>query len=68
MQGLLSKSVSAYTKQAEFVATFSSTVEAANWCYKQGKCSTLNSGIRSHISEVANGKRKSAYGYIWKYE
>ena len=68
MQELLSKSISAYTKQAEFVATFSSTAEAANWCYKQGKCLTLNSGVRAHISEVANGKRKSAYGYIWKYE
>ena len=64
----LSKSVSAYTKDNDFVKNFSSTVEAANWCFEYGKTNSLSSGVRSHISEVANGKRKSAYGYIWKYE
>lgn len=62
------KTISAYTKQGEFVKNFSSTVEAANWCFEQGKCAALNSGVRSHISEAANGHRKSAYSYIWKYE
>ena len=28
---------------------------------------SINGGVRSHISEVARGLRKSAYGYIWKY-
>ena len=64
----LSKTISAYTKQKEFVKQFSSTAEAAAWCHEQGKCSTLNSGVRAHISEAANGRRKSAYTYIWKYE
>ena len=67
MKELLSKTISAYTKQGEFVKSFSSTVEAAEWCYNQKKCATLNSGVRSHIGEAANGKRKSAYTYIWKY-
>lgn len=66
MQGL-SKTISAYTKQGDFVKSFPSTVEAATWCHSQGKCATLNSGVRSHIAEAANGKRKSAYTYIWKY-
>ena len=61
------KTISAYTKQGELVKSFSSTVEAANWCFEQDKCATLNSGVRSHIAEAANGKRKSAYTYIWKY-
>ena len=52
----------------KLVAEFSSTVEAAEWCYKNGLCSNLTSGVRSHISEVANGKRKTAYNYIWKYK
>lgn len=68
MKELLSKTISAYTKQGDFVKNFSSTVEAASWCFEQHKCATLNSGVRSHIAECANGKRKSAYGYIWKYE
>ena len=29
------------------------------------KLNSKSSG--THISEVCNGKRKSAYGYIWKY-
>lgn len=62
-----SKSISAFTKSGEFVNSFSSTVAAAKWCYENQKCATLSSGVRTHIGQVANGKRKSAYGYIWKY-
>lgn len=62
------KSISAYSKKENiFLQSFESTAAAARWCYENQKCTTLNSGIRSHIAEVANGKRKSAYGYIWKY-
>lgn len=68
MKDRLSKRISAYTKDGKYVVTFSSTAEAAKWCFENKKCSTLSSGVRSHISEAANGKRKSAYGYIWKYE
>lgn len=61
------KFITAYTKDGKLVQSFESTTEAAQWCFNNGKCTTLNSGVRSHIAEVANGKRKSAYGYIWKY-
>lgn len=62
------KSISAFSKQNnEFQKSFESTAAAAQWCYENQKCSTLNSGVRSHIAEAANGKRKSAYGYIWRY-
>lgn len=67
MRNTLSKTITAYTKTGEFVKTFSSTADAAKWCFETGKCTVLASGVRSHISEVANGKRKSAYSYIWKY-
>ena len=62
------KSISANSKKENiFLQSFESTAAAAEWCYKNQKCTTLNSGVRSHIAEAANGKRKSAYGYIWKY-
>lgn len=64
----LSKSIAQYTKDThEFLQTFNSTADAARWCYENKKCSILSSGVRGHIAEVANGKRKSAYGYVWKY-
>ena len=61
------KLITAYTKDGQKVQEFNSTSLAAQWCYEQGKCATLNSGVRGHIVDCANGKRKSAYGYIWKY-
>ena len=63
-----SKHVVAYTKNGEKIEEFDSTVLASQWCFEQGKCADLCSGVRAHISACANGKRKMAYGYIWKYE
>ena len=63
-----SKIIYQYSKDNQFIQNFPSTAEAARWLFENNKCAILNSGVRSHISDVANGKRKSAYGYIWKYE
>ena len=63
----LSKEISAYSKDGEFVMSFPSISEAARWCFKNKKCTNLNSGVGGHISHAAKGKRKSAYGYIWKF-
>lgn len=68
MANALKKKISAFDKRNNYIKTFNSTVEAAEWIYNEKKCSTLNSGVRSHIAEAANGKRKTAYSYIWKYE
>ena len=46
---------------------FESVASAAIWCFKAGLCKTLNSGVRSHIADCANGVRKSAYGFRWQY-
>lgn len=63
------KTVQALDKNTnEIVAEFESTVKAAEWCFENGYCSSLNSGVRSHISEVANGKRPTSYGFKWKYK
>lgn len=61
------KQIHQYTKDNQYIQSFESTVKAGEWCFNNGKCSALTSGVRSHIADVANGKRKSAYGYIWKY-
>lgn len=50
----------------EFVC-FDSACDAAKWVFEAGLAKTLNSGVRSHIVDCANGKRHSAYGYNWKY-
>ena len=62
------KTIQALDKNTdEIIAEFESTVKAAEWCFNNKYCSTLNSGVRAHIGEVANGKRKTAYGFKWKY-
>lgn len=62
-----SKKIACYDFKDNFISSFESTVAAAKWCYDQGYCKTLNSGVRAHISECANGKRKTAYKFIWRY-
>lgn len=64
---LKKKRVAQYDKTGQYIQTFESTADAARWLYDNNKIPTLSSGIRSHIAEVANGKRKTAYKYIWKY-
>lgn len=61
------KKIAAYNKEGKKVAQFESTSEASKWCVQNGLAVTDNSGVRSHIAEVANGKRKTAYNHIWKY-
>ena len=51
----------------EKIQEFGSVADAAKWCFEEKRCKTLNSGVRSHIAECANYKRKTAYGYIWRY-
>lgn len=52
----------------EFVyLIFDSIADAARWLVKVGIVKSLKSGVRSHISDCAKGKRNSAYGFIWHY-
>ena len=61
------KRIAAYQKDGAFVKDFDSVQLAGEWCAAAGYCAAMNSGVRSHIAEAANGKRKSAYGFLWKY-
>ena len=63
------KCIYQYDKNTQqYIQNFDSISEAAKWLKNNKIIKNLNSGVRSHISEVARGLRKSAYGYIWKYE
>lgn len=54
----LSKKVSQFDLNNNFIRTFNSIKEAAIF---------NNIGDDSKITKVCKGKRKTAYGYIWKY-
>jgi group I intron endonuclease len=51
------KSINQYTLDGEFIKTFNSTKEAEKYLNKTG----------NNIASCANGKQKSAYGYLWVY-
>lgn len=65
----LKKIVYQYSKDGQFIQCFNSAADAARWLFENKKCAALTSGVRGHITEVCNNnpKRKTAYGYIWKY-
>lgn len=49
------------------VQVFDSIADAAHWCVDNGYAKTYNGGVRSHISNAAKHKTKTAYGYRWEY-
>lgn len=51
----------------EVILNFQSVQDAGLWLLHHDCISCLNSGVRAHISHVANNHRKSAYGFCWKY-
>ena len=62
-----SKPVSCIDKNTqEIVKTFSSIAEAARWLIDNNLTGCKFTTIKTHISEVMRGKRKSAAGYFWK--
>ena len=63
----LRKDIAQYDLEMNFIQVFDSAANAARWIFDQGKCLTYNSGVRGHIVDCANGKRKTAYKYIWRW-
>ena len=59
------KIVAQYDLFNKYIQSFNSTVEAAQWLVDNKKATNIT--CKSHIAECARGKRKTAYGYIWKY-
>jgi group I intron endonuclease len=66
----LQKTVGMYdvNDHSKLIETFSSTGDASKYLINNGITNALKlRGISTHISEVCNNKRKSAYGYFWRY-
>lgn len=62
-----SKPVTCIDKQTqETIKNFSSISEASRWLIDNNLTGCKFSTIRTHISEVMRGKRKSAAGFVWK--
>ena len=58
------KVVNQYSLDGEYIQSFPSAKAAAE---SLGKISSTSKGASSHISDVCRGKRKTAYGYKWKF-
>lgn len=63
-----SKIINQFSLDGEFIQSFKSLSDAARYIQSlKSESRTGIGGIRTHISEVARAKRKTAYGFIWKY-
>lgn len=58
------KIINQYSLDGKYIQSFSSAKAAAE---SLGKISSTSNGASSHISDVCRGKRKTAYGYKWKF-
>lgn len=56
--------INQYSLTNDFIQSFPSAKAAAE---SLGKVTSTSKGATSHISDVCRGKRKTAYGYIWKF-
>lgn len=54
--------VSAFTKDGEFIMTFDTLKDAANWVMRKREKAYI-----AQICECCNGKYKTTYGYKWRY-
>ena len=61
------KPVEMYSKTGECIKTFPSLITAARYVLPASKISSHERGAAYHISDACKGKRKSAYGYVWKF-
>lgn len=57
-----------YTLKGEFIQDFNSILMASKWLVQNEKSESKNPyTLVSHICDVCSGKRKTAYGFIWRY-
>ena len=62
-----SKVVNEYSLKEDFIKSYSSIMDAAREVVASKRSEDTVNGVQSHISQVCNRKRKSAYGSIWKF-
>ena len=58
--------VEQYDLEGHYIQSFNSCGEATRWLFENELLSKASGGAASHIGQVVNGKRKTAYGFIWK--
>ena len=63
-QQKIGKIINQYDLENNFIRSFPSAKAAAE---SLGKVTSTSKGATSHISDVCRGKRKTAYGYIWRF-
>ena len=63
----LAKPVNMYTLSREFLNTFPSMAHAARYLIENNLTNCCLKTIRYHISEVCNGKRKTAAKFKWQF-
>ena len=65
-----SKPVKMFDKKTlEFIQSFSSLTSASQYLIENNYTNSTNiKGIGTHIRECANGKRKSAYDFVWEWQ
>lgn len=64
IQMLTGKVVNQYDLEGNYIQSFKSAKAAAE---SLGKITSTSNGASSHISDVCRGKRKTAYGFKWKF-
>ena len=61
---VMGKIINQYDLKGNYIQSFPSARAAA---VALGKATATSNGSVSHITDVCKGKRKTAYGYIWKF-
>lgn len=61
------RSIKACGKNGTHIKTFDSAAEASRWLISQGMTKCKESGLRSHILDACNGKRKTVSGYVFSF-
>lgn len=64
MKQQYSKVINQYTLQGDYIQTFASSQLAAR---SVRPASNNIYGVAGHITDVCRGKRKTAYGFLWKF-
>ena len=60
--------INQYSLNGDYIKTFPSVSDAARYIQSLApEKRTKIGGIKQHISQVARGKRKTAYKFIWKF-
>jgi hypothetical protein len=62
-----STAIEQYTKDGKYLRTHQSISAAARYVIEEDDLDRPEKGVANNIRESANGKRKNACGYSWKY-